>query len=75
MICYLLLCGIIVLFYQKKIIIINNCVVKKKRTGMGNEHEPDHNRNPGKKCKRNQDKSSVGIAKVLLHFLKDIFIS
>lgn len=39
---------------------------------MGNEHEPDHNRKPGKKCKRNQDKSSVGIAKVLLHFLKKI---
>ncbi|KAG7582552.1 Helix-loop-helix DNA-binding domain superfamily [Arabidopsis suecica] len=36
----------------------------KKRTGTGNGQEPDQNRKPGKKCKRNQDKSSVGIAKV-----------
>ncbi|XP_010466100.1 PREDICTED: transcription factor bHLH113-like isoform X2 [Camelina sativa] len=35
-----------------------------KRTGTGNEHEPDQNRKPGKKCKRNQDKSSVGVGTV-----------
>ncbi|XP_010507790.1 PREDICTED: transcription factor bHLH113-like [Camelina sativa] len=35
-----------------------------KRTGTGNEHEPDQNRKPGKKCKRNLDKSSLGTVKV-----------
>ncbi|AEE76248.1 unnamed protein product [Arabidopsis thaliana] len=36
----------------------------KKRTGTGNGQESDQNRKPGKKGKRNQEKSSVGIAKV-----------
>ncbi|XP_024015437.1 transcription factor bHLH113 isoform X4 [Eutrema salsugineum] len=36
----------------------------KKRTGSGNGQNPDHDRKPGKRCKRNQDNSSVGIAKV-----------
>ncbi|XP_024015435.1 transcription factor bHLH113 isoform X2 [Eutrema salsugineum] len=35
-----------------------------KRTGSGNGQNPDHDRKPGKRCKRNQDNSSVGIAKV-----------
>ncbi|CAH2053301.1 unnamed protein product [Thlaspi arvense] len=38
--------------------------VSKKRSGSGNEQNPDHNRKPVKKCKRNKDKSSLGIAKV-----------
>ncbi|CAH8346759.1 unnamed protein product [Eruca vesicaria subsp. sativa] len=36
----------------------------KKRTGSVNGQTMDHNRKPSKKCKRNQDKSSVGTAKV-----------
>lgn len=36
----------------------------KKRTGSGNGQNMDHNQKPSKKCKKNQDKSSVGIAKV-----------
>ncbi|KAG2306260.1 hypothetical protein Bca52824_026008 [Brassica carinata] len=36
----------------------------KKRTGSGNGQNIDHNRKPSKKCKKNQDKSSVGTAKV-----------
>ncbi|KAJ4894039.1 Transcription factor bHLH113 [Raphanus sativus] len=36
----------------------------KKRTGSGNGQNMDHNRKPSKKCQKNQDKSSVGIAKV-----------
>ncbi|EOA31158.1 hypothetical protein CARUB_v10014323mg [Capsella rubella] len=37
----------------------------KKKPGKGKEYDPDHNLKPGKKCKRNQDKSSsLGIAKV-----------
>lgn len=54
----------------------NNFVVKKKRTGAGNGQEPDQNRKPDKKCKRNQDKSSVGIAKVwhlTLHNVTDLY--
>ncbi|CAF1932627.1 unnamed protein product [Brassica oleracea var. botrytis] len=36
----------------------------KKRTGSGNGQNMDHNQKPSKKCKKNQDKSTVGIAKV-----------
>ncbi|KAJ0264483.1 Transcription factor bHLH113 [Hirschfeldia incana] len=36
----------------------------KKRTGSDNGKNMDHNRKPSKKCKKNQDKSSVGTAKV-----------
>ncbi|XP_013672855.1 transcription factor bHLH113 isoform X2 [Brassica napus] len=35
-----------------------------KRTGSGNGQNMDHNQKPSKKCKKNQDKSTVGIAKV-----------
>ncbi|CAH8320352.1 unnamed protein product [Eruca vesicaria subsp. sativa] len=42
----------------------NYFVVKKKRTGSSNGQDMDHNRKPSKKCKRNQEKSSVRIAKV-----------
>ncbi|CAA7036627.1 unnamed protein product [Microthlaspi erraticum] len=37
---------------------------KKKRTGSVNGQKPDDDRKPVKKGKRNQDKSSLGIAKV-----------
>ncbi|KAF8048312.1 hypothetical protein N665_2565s0003 [Sinapis alba] len=39
-------------------------LVKKKRIGSVNVQTMDHNPKPNKKCKRNQEKSSVGTTKV-----------
>ncbi|KAL0690609.1 hypothetical protein Bca4012_090288 [Brassica carinata] len=43
---------------------VHYSLVKKKRIGSVNRQTMDHNRKPSKKCKQNQEKSSVGTAKV-----------